>query len=209
MKIAQFTVLLVCVLACSCQTNQPVSPARRDLESAAVCCQGYEKFDFQALKLGDSESFIINTASPAFNFASGKSYFKAFRLPIQARSYFIVVNSYFTDKDNLSRSPYIFHPVVALLDAQYRVTRTIDQGIVNPIESGNSMNNASLEIEIRVNPQVVDERFMVIYTTPDFLNQVTNLLVSKNSMVGWIVTSYEVQNAAVGRLQAQLTSWRE
>ena len=209
MKKAKLNILLLaCVLAFSCATHEPVNPARRDLESAAVCCDRYEKFDYQPLKFGDTQSFTIDTRSPAFNFDGGKSYFKAFYLPVQGRSYFIVVNSYFTDKDNLSRSPYIFRPVVMLLDAQYRVTRRIDQGVVKPIESGNSMNHTSLEIEISVNPRAADERFMVVYTTSALLSQVTELRVYKYSY-GRIEEDYPVQNAPIGRLQIQLTSWRE
>jgi hypothetical protein len=95
------------------------------------------------------------------------------------------------------------------LDADYRVTRKIDEGVVNPIEAGNSMNHASLEMEIAMNPRAANERFMVIYTTPALLNQATLLKVSKNSMVGWIVDDYSVHNAPIGKLQVNLTSWRQ
>jgi hypothetical protein len=60
-----------------------------------------------------------------------------------------------------------------------------------------------------MNPRAADERFMVIYTTTALLNQATILKVNKNAMVGWIVDDYSVRNASIGRLQVNLTSWRQ
>ena len=174
MKKTTFIILLLTgVLASSCATDKPVDPARSELETAAVCCQRYEQFYFQPLKLGATESVTIDRSSPAFPFDGGKSYFKAFSLPVAGKSYFVIVSSYFVDKEKRSGEPYIFSPVVMFLDADYRVTRKVDNGIVIPINAGNSMNQATLEIEIAMNPRTADERFMVIYTTTALLNHVT------------------------------------
>jgi maltose operon protein len=211
MKKARLNILLLaCVLVSSCATDKPVNPVSRDLESAAVCCTKYEEFHFQELKLNDNESFAIDTGSPAFKFDGGESYFKAFSLPVQGRSYFIVVSSYFVDKDKRSDAPYIFSPVVMMLDAEFQVTRKVDSGVVTPINAGNSMNQATLEMEIRVNPRAADERFMVVYTRTNLLNQVTILKVLKTNLVGQVFEDhYPVQNAPVGKIQVELTSWRE
>ena len=182
--------------------------ARRELGSAPVCCEKYEQFDFQPLKPNNTESVTIDTGSPAFTFDSGKSYFKAFRLPVRGKSYFIVVKSYFVDKEKRSGEPYIFRPMVMLLDANYRVTRKVDNGIVIPINSGNSMNQTWLEMEIKVNPHAADERFVVIYTTAALLNELTILKVLKTSIIGVFEDDYPVHNGAIGKLQVELTSWR-
>jgi len=211
MKKAHLTLLLpVAVLIFSCATNKPMGPATRELEKAAVCCAGYENFDFQPLKFESTQDITIDTSSPVFSFDSGKSYFKAFRLPVQSRSYFIVVSSHFVDKDNLSRSPYVFSPVIMLLDAEYRVTRKLEQGVVKPIPSGNSMNHASIEFDIKVNPRTANERFMVIYTTAALLNEMTALNVLKTTLVGQVVeTHYPIQNAPVGKIQILTAPWIE
>lgn len=207
-KTRLITLLLTCTLALSCATNKSTDTGRRDLEAAPACCERYEQFDFQPLKLNGTESVTINIGSPVYTFDGGKSYFKAFRLPVQGRSYSIVVSSYFIDKDNLSRTPHIFSPVVMLLDANYRVTRTVDNGMVIPINAGNSMNHATMEIDITVNPRKADERFMVIYTTAALLNQVTELKVYKYSIIGRFEDHYPVQNAPIGHLDVNLTSTR-
>ncbi|MGH8755761.1 MAG: MalM family protein [Burkholderiales bacterium] len=185
-----------------------MDPARSELETAAVCCERYEQFYFQPLKLGATESVTIDRSSPTFLFDGGKSYFKAFSLPVAGKPYFVIVSSYFVDKEKRSGEPYIFSPVVMLLDANYRVTRMIDQGIVNPIEAGNSMNHATFEMEIAINPRAADERFMVIYTTAALLNQMTELKVYKSGY-GQIEDNYLVHNGPVGKLQVNLTSWRQ
>ena len=209
MKKTTFIILLLTgVLASSCATDKPVDPARSELETAAVCCERYQQFYFQPLKLGATESITMDKSSPAFVFDGDKSYFKAFSLPSAGKSYFVIVSSYFVDKNNRSRPPYIFRPVVIFLDADYRVTRKVDNGIVIPINAGNSMNQATLEIEIAMNPRTADERFMVIYTTTALLNHVTELKVYKY-MPARIEDKYSVQNAPIGRLQVSLTSWRQ
>ena len=200
---------LTSVLASSCAADKPVDPVKSELESAAVCCERYEQFYFQPLKLLATESFTIDHGSHAFLFESGKSYFKAFSLPVAAHPYSVIVSSYFVDKEKRSGEPYIFSPVVMFLDADYRVTRKVDNGIVIPINSGRSMNHATLEIEIAMNPRAANERFMVIYTTPALLNEMTILKVLKTSIIGVFEDYYPVHNAPIGKLQVNLTSWRQ
>ena len=210
MKKTTFIILLLTgVLASSCAADKPVDPARSELETAAVCCEKYEQFYFQPLKLGATESVTINRSSPAFLFDGGKSYFKAFSLPAAGKPYFVIVSSYFVDKEKRSGEPYIFSPVVMFLDADYRVTRKVNNGFVAPINSGNSMNHATLEMEIAMNPRAADERFMIIYTTTALLNQATTLKVYKYARGGTIEDKYPVSNAPIGRLQVNLTSWRQ
>jgi len=210
MKIITLIILqLTGVLVSSCAADKPVDPVKSDLETAAVCCERYEQFYFQPLKLGATESFTIDRSSTAFLFDGGKSYFKAFSLPVAGKPYFVIVSSYFVDKEKRSGEPYIFSPVVMFLDADYRVTRKVDNGIVIPINAGNSMNQATLEMEIAMNPREANERFMIIYTTAALINQATILKVNKNATIGWIVDDYLVHNASIGRLQVNLTSWRQ
>ena len=209
MKKTTLSLLLTGVLVSSCAADKPVDPVKSELESAAVCCERYEQFYFQPLKLGASESFTIDRGSHAFLFDGDKSYFKAFSLPVAAKPYFVIVSSYFVDKEKRTGEPYIFSPVVMFLDADYRVTRKIDEGVVNPIEAGNSMNHATLEMEIVMNPRAANERFMIIYTTPALLNQATILKVKKISIIGWTIDDYPVHNAPIGKLQVNLTSWRQ
>ena len=209
MKKAKLIILLLAgILVYSCAADKPVDPVRSDLETAAVCCERYEQFNFQLLKLGATESITIDRSSPAFVFDGGKSYFKAFSLPVAGKSYFVIVSSHFVDKEKRSGTPYIFSPVVMFLDADYRVTRKAEKGFVNPVNSGNSMNQATLEVEIAINPRAANERFMVVYTTKALLNQMTLLKVNKYSPVGWFQEDYPVQNAPFGKLQVNLTSWR-
>ena len=195
------------VLVSSCAADKPVGQVKSELEAAAVCCEKYQQFYFQPLKLSATESFTIDRSSQAFLFDGDKSYFKAFSLPVATKPYFVIVSSYFVDKEKRSGEPYIFRPVVMFLDADYRVTRKVDSGIVIPINAGNSMNQATLEIEIAMNPRTADERFMVIYTTTALLNHVTELKVYKY-MPARIEDKYPVQNAPIGKLEVNLTSWR-
>ncbi|MGH8752585.1 MAG: MalM family protein [Burkholderiales bacterium] len=209
MKKATTILLLTGALVSSCATDQPVDPARSELETAAVCCERYEQFYFQPLKLGATESVTIDRISPTFLFDGGKSYFKAFSLPVAGKPYFVIVSSYFVEQVTRSGTSFVFRPVVMFLDADYRVTRLVDKGFVAVVNAGNSMNDATLEMEIAMNPRAADERFMVIYTTTALLNQATTLKVYKYARGETIEDKYPVANAPIGRLQVNLTSWRQ
>jgi maltose operon protein len=167
---------------------------------------GYEQFNFVPLNVGDSESLTINRSSPAFLFETGKSYFKAFRLPAAGKSYSIIVGSYFAEQVTRSGTSFVFSPVVMFLDADYRVTRKVDKGFAAVVEAGNSMNNAKLEARITMSPRAADERYMVVYTTTALLNQTTTLRVYKYARWGTIEDNYPVPNAPTGELNVSLTS---
>ena len=119
MKKTTLILLLTGVLVSSCASDKPVDPVKSELESAAVCCEKYQQFYFQPLRLGATESFTIDRSSQAFLFDGGKSYFKAFSLPAATKPYFVIVSSYFVDKEKRSGEPYIFSPVVMFLDANH------------------------------------------------------------------------------------------
>lgn len=208
MKKAPLIILLLAgILVSSCASDKPVDPVKSELETAAVCCEKYQQFYFQPLKLGATESFTIDRSSTAFLFDDGKSYFKAFSLPVAGKSYFIIVSSYFVEQVTRSGTSFVFSPVVMFLDADYRVTRKVDKGFAAVVQVGNSMNNAKLEARITMSPRAADERYMVIYTTTALLNQTTALKVYKYARSGTIEDDYPVQNAPIGRFQVSLTSW--
>jgi maltose operon protein len=205
MKKAPLIMLLLGgVLVASCAANKLLDTARHELETATVCCAGYEQFDFKPLEFRETDRIIINRESPVFQFDTGKSYFKAFRLPATEKSYSIIVGSDFAEQVTRSGTSFVFSPVVMFLDADYRVTRKVDKGFAAVVPSGNSMNNAKLEARIAMGPRAADERYMVIYTTTALLNRTTTLRVYKYARWGTIEDNYAVPNAPTGELNISL-----
>jgi len=207
MKKAPLIMLLFAGVA-SCAAVNPLDKVRQELNAAEVCCMGYEQFNFKPLDFRETERIIINRESPVFQFDTGKSYFKAFRLPAAGKSYSIIVGSYFAEQVTRSGTSFVFSPVVMFLDADYRVTRKVDKGFAAVVEAGNSMNNAKLEARIAMSPRAADERYMVIYTTTALLNQTTTLRVYKYARWGTIEDNYPVPNAPTGELNVSLVPER-
>lgn len=153
--------------------------------SAPVCCQFISEFPFEELHLGDSKSFDLNEESPAFVFDTGKSYFKAFRLPPFSAPYQVTVRSYILGND--LRSAYIFIPQALLLNDRYEVVRNIDFRYLKLEKAGFAETvketwgiMRKLEGHIDVTEENRKECFLVIFTTD-------KLLTAKISTSHWVI----------------------
>jgi hypothetical protein len=153
--------------------------------AAPVCCRSFSEFSFEELRSGESKSFDLNEESPAFVFDTGKSYFKAFRLPPSSAPYRVTVRSYILGND--LRSAYIFIPQASLLNDRYEVVRNIDFRYLRLEKAGFAETAKEtwgimrkLEGYIDVNAEKREERFLVIYTTEKLLT--AKILTSR-----WVV----------------------
>lgn len=200
--------VLLGLFATSCATVRPLDAAKRELATAAECCASYAQFYFEPLNFSETESITINRESPAFQFDTGKSYFKAFRLPVTDKSYVIIIQSYFIEDTTRSGASFVFSPAVMFLDAGYSVTRRLDKGFYAAIDAGGSLSKARLETEIPINPRSAAEKFVVIYTTAALLEKATILKVYKYAQYGTIEDDYPLPNAPVGELKVSLTPRR-
>lgn len=141
---------------------------------APICCKSYSDFSYENLQPGDSKSFDLNDASPAYAFDTGKSYFKAFRLPLFSAPYRIIIRSYIIGND--LRSAYIFLPQSILLNDRNEVVRSTDFRFLKLEEAGFAETAKEtwgimrkLEGHIDVTAENQQERFLVIYTTEKLL----------------------------------------
>ncbi|MGH8751025.1 MAG: hypothetical protein ACREUV_04900, partial [Burkholderiales bacterium] len=91
----------------SCATVNPLDGVRHQLDGAPACCTSYAQFKFEPLSLVGSESATLGNTSPAYNFDSGKSYFKAYRLPESRRPYSITVRSIVVERKSRSEVTYL------------------------------------------------------------------------------------------------------
>jgi hypothetical protein len=76
-----------CILLSSCATSLETVMSR--YREAPACCKVYDDFNYERLTIPDSRTFWINEGAKAFIFATGKSYFKAFELPVYSSPYAI------------------------------------------------------------------------------------------------------------------------
>jgi maltose operon protein len=168
--------LAVAVSGCAVPYGRAIS----QYQEAAVCCGSMDEFAFEALEIGDSKSFDLNGESPAYQFSTGKSYFKAFSLPRAAHPYAVTVTSYMLGDD--VDSAYIFYPQVITLDEDYRPVRRSDPrgfkleraGFFETLkETGGLMYKLKQSIPFAEDNRA--EKYLVVLTADELLKAQTSL----------------------------------
>jgi hypothetical protein len=173
---------------------------------APVCCASFSEFSYEELRPGDSKSFDLNDKSPAFAFDTGKSYFKAFRLPLFSGPYRITIwsEAFVNDID----SPHIFLPQAILLNDEKEVVRIVE---FHPrsLKFEADIVRHTLKLHIDMGEKNLKERYLVIYTTKRLLNvslSASRLVVTPIIFPGFVTvlpigkTGVLVQASPVGRI---------
>jgi hypothetical protein len=122
------------------------------------------EFEYQPLPAEGALDLNIGPDSPVFEFHSGKSPFKAFRLPVTNAPYLIDVISYLANPDDLDRAR-VFYPVVALLSDDMVVTRTSEVDALRfdlPVLERSSA--PAYRLTLAIDPTRASERYLVIFT---------------------------------------------
>jgi maltose operon protein len=167
--------LLSCFLLASCA--MPLGTARERYEATPVVSyHGFVNFPYEKLSLKDSKAFRIDEHSPAFDFGTGKSFFRAFALPQSPTPYTVTVRSYLVGHH--LNSGYIFAPRVIFLNDRFTVTRTLETGDFHYAKPGlfeTSGWRAMLEGSTRIDRSARDERYLIILTTKEALKEKTIL----------------------------------
>ncbi len=89
--------------------------------AAPSCCASPAQFTYAPLSLGQTMTTAIDGATPAYEFESGKSYFRAYRLPETRAAFSVEILSPLA-----AGGSYAFHPEVLLLDERHVVVRRVD-----------------------------------------------------------------------------------
>lgn len=160
--------ILVLPTIVSCATMVSYEDASESLRKAVSCCDSIAQFSYTPLVEDGGVSFRLDASSDAFNFQSGKSYFRAFRLPEKALPYRIRVTS--SALGEHIRKAHIFFPHVALLDARFTTVWQSDAGDFTLSKAG-TMEPAeeSWGLPVRLEGTVLindpDAKYVLVFTT--------------------------------------------
>lgn len=146
------------------------------LRNAPGCCESNAQFSYEPLVEGEGVRFPLDASSDAFDFPSGKSYFKAFRLPASALPYRIRVTSFALGEH--IRNAHVFYPQIALLDEGFTVIRQSAPGDFAMRKAGLGETAAEtwgLPVKIEGSVLVDNPRakYLVVYTTEERLRSAT------------------------------------
>jgi len=163
--------------SCAALEPAPLEETMRSLDAAKTCCASPKEFRYEPLPPLDSRRFEIGVESPAFEFPTGKSYFKAFALPAYTAAYSITIESFEGSHSPAGRVPHsasVFVPAAMFLDTSYVVTRVVDEAAFRRVD-GSLLPRQALRLEatISIGPENAQERYLVIFTTRRALGGMT------------------------------------
>lgn len=119
-------ILFVLISIVSCATMVSYEKASESLSNSVSCCESIAHFNYEPLPKVEGISFKLDESSDAFDFQSGKSYFKAFNLPPKDLPYFIKIDSYALGET--IQNAHIFYPQIVVLDDHFVI---IQQSVAN------------------------------------------------------------------------------
>lgn len=150
--------------------EQSVTSARQALADASICCDAIADFPFQPIPVTLSGDVTLDATAPAYRFDSGKSFFRAFALPKDSKSFEIRLYS--------QAGKTVLAPRAMLLDSRLRPTRILDaDDFIYAPAAG--LKGDSLDARLRVDRTYLDnpgnEYYLVLYTSEDQLSGQTTL----------------------------------
>lgn len=128
----------------------------------AACCDDPERFPYEALPESGSVELTIDGRSPTFEFQTGISAFRAFRLPAADHPHLVTVRSFISGGPDPARAR-VFYPLVAVLNDDYLISRLTDLG---QLQVDLPLYEAASRPAYRIALPVGEarERYLVIFT---------------------------------------------
>lgn len=134
--------------------------AMHALAAAPNCCSGLDTLPYTPLEPGFSGNVVIDRHAPAFQFKTGKSFFRAFKLPAHSRSFEIRLYSQAGDS--------VLAPNAMLLDSRFHTTRLLGVEDFSFVPA-QGLKGDSLDARLRVDRLYLDnpgnESYLVLYTS--------------------------------------------
>lgn len=167
-----FTFVLVLMAVASCASMVSYETAKESLQSAPSCCESLAQFQYEPLAEGEGVSFKLDASSQAFEFETGKSYFKAFRLPAKALPYQIKITSYAIGM-HINKA-HIFYPQVDLLDDRFSIIEPSVPGEFMLRKAGFNETLAetgglAVKLEGTVLVDNPDAKYVLVFTTRELM----------------------------------------
>jgi len=172
-------ILLICLTLALSGCAVPYSKVISQYQSAAICCTSMQEFEFEGIRIGDSRDLDLNENSPAYQFDTGKSYFKAFELPEWPSPYHLSIRSYMLG-DHID-SAYIFYPQIVTLNDDCELVRSTDPRVFQLKKAGFTETAKQtwglmykLEGQISFTEENKAEKYLIILTTDELLKAKTS-----------------------------------
>jgi len=126
------------------------------------------EFRYEPLPADGAVDFAVDATSPTFEFQTGVSAYRAFRLP-DGGPFYIDVRSFLDGPAHPARAR-VFYPVVAVLNDDFLVSRSTELELLRfdlPTLEGTVA--PAYRISLGVDPEHTHERYLVVFTPAQLL----------------------------------------
>jgi hypothetical protein len=205
-RLIALAVAFMAIVSCAYMVSH--EKAVDSLGKARSCCESIAQFRYDQLTEGKGVKFNLNETSDAFTFETGKSYFKAFRLPDKAVPYGLRIRS-FAMGGQLDQA-HIFYPQIALLDEHFAIIRQSNArdfllskaGWAETTSHNYNVINGGLKLKLEGYARVEDPgvKYVLIFTTQELMST-----TSPYEVLGW----YQVFMPIYGGMLVSIPKGRE
>ena len=151
--------------------------AQQQLNQSNSCCSTINTFQYAELAATSDKLIAIDSNSPVFQFEEGKSFFSAFRLPLNSGDLQIKIEGLM--------GKTVFNPSVLMLDSQFNVTRKLAANIFT-YQPAYLLDGDRMEANFIVDRSYVgnpkNETYMVIYSNYTTLSDSTQAISASKQM---------------------------
>lgn len=131
--------------------------------AAAPAAADPAQFRYEALPADGSLDFSIDAHSPTFEFQTGPSAYRAFRLP-DGGPFYVDVRSFLEGSPHPARAR-VFYPVIAVLTDDFLVSRSTELELLRfDLPTQESTVAPAYRVSVGVDPAHSRERYLVVFT---------------------------------------------
>lgn len=179
------------LVACTSMVSH--EKAVETLAAAKPCCESMARFRYEPLHPGTPVSFTLDESAEAFDFDSGRSYFKAFRLPDQAVPYRLKLSSFLLGEG--MEKAHVFYPEVALLDERHVLLAQHPPGRFALVkadmqETASATMGLRFKLEGHVEVTEPQARYAVVHTDRRRLGEVIHYTYEKREVIPVILPGF-------------------
>ena len=121
-------------------------------------------FHYEPLPASGGLDVRIDAATPVFEFKTGRSAFRAFRLPASDRPYLVEVQSLLSGGTDAAHGR-VFYPVAALLNEDFMVLRQTELDALHfDLPVFENARAPGYRLSIGIDPAQAKERYLVVFT---------------------------------------------
>lgn len=165
----KFVLLLTLALLSGCSMilgeDQPEIPERDDalarLEATAPCCQLLSELKYSVLEKGFDGRIFMDGSEPTFDFKTGRSFVKAFRIPDPRTGYGIVIES-------LLWNDQFFAPQLVVLNRDFQAVELIPPSAFTYMPA-KGMDGDRLQYTLNLPPET-GAAYLLLTTTTEALS---------------------------------------